>query len=213
MKYQSVVVGATGLTGQSLLRELAAQKKSTAAVVRRKGDVPGIEYLVQDFENFQCPPAEDFYYCFGTTLKNAGSHEEFRRIELDLGGKILESAKAAGVQKMILLSAAGTSKNSFFFYSKVKALLEEKATQLNFPSLVIVRPSLLLGARQEQRPAEALMQKISTPIRKLMGGKLSLYQPVFADEVAKTMVRVSEKSRSGCQIISNDQILKLGQTF
>jgi uncharacterized protein YbjT (DUF2867 family) len=211
--FDSAVVGATGLTGSFLMQELLKSQESFVALVRRPINDQRINYQLLDFKNLLIPPVRTLYYCFGTTLKNAGSEENFKFIEIELGRKILVAAKTAGVQQLILLSAAGVSKKSNYLYSRVKFEVEQMAQDLNFQTLIILRPSLLLGPRQESRPFEFLSQKFLGPLAKLMVGPLQKISPVQASIVAWVMASLAHSGRSGAHLISNEQILKFGQSF
>lgn len=211
--FDSAVVGATGLTGSFLMQELLKSQESFVALVRRPINDQHISFQLLDFEQPQIPSVQTLYYCFGTTLKKAGSVENFKFIEIELGKKILMAAKAAGVQRLILLSAAGVSKKSSYLYSRVKFEVEQMAQDLNFQTLIILRPSLLLGPRQESRPFEFLSQKLLGPLAKLMVGPLKKISPVEASKVARVMAGLAHSGRSGFHLISNEQILKLGQSF
>ena len=46
-------------------------------------------------------------------------------------------------------------------YAKMKGQLEEAVKEIGFPHVVILRPGLLGGERQESRPAEAVLRGIA----------------------------------------------------
>ena len=96
----------------------------------------------------------------GTTLKKAGSKNEFMKIDHDLTFKISKIAKEEGCRTMILISSIGANYESKIFYSKVKGLLEISLKEIGFEELHILRPSLLLGKRTEDRPVENISKCI-----------------------------------------------------
>ena len=82
-------------------------------------------------------------------------------------------------------------------YSYIKGRLEAEAKKLPFRSIHILRPSLLLGERDEFRFAEVLAQRCLTPIRKFIPVK---YRPVQAAEVARKILDILSKKTAGVHI-------------
>ena len=81
--------------------------------------------------------------------------------------------------------------------------------QINFPSLYILRPSLLLGERSEKRPGEKIAQQLSRVFMPLLVGPLKKIRPVKASAVAKKMRELvidKKSSNIGLKIISNVEI-------
>lgn len=58
-----------------------------------------------------------------------------------------------------MVTAKGANSRSPFFYSQVKGDLEVDLTALGFPSLTLVRPGLIGGARSDQRRGEDLAKR------------------------------------------------------
>lgn len=85
----------------------------------------------------------------GTTLRQAGSQEAFRRVDYSYPLAIAKLARQAGARQFLLVSALGADRHSRAFYNRVKAEVEEAVLSLGYPSLTIARPSLLLGERGE----------------------------------------------------------------
>ena len=85
--------------------------------------------------------------------------------------------------------------------------MEQALQQLNYPCLRIIRPSLLLGSREEFRLGEKLGAWL-TPILKLfLKGGLKKYRPVQAESVAEFMVKVAhEEPVAGVHIYESNMI-------
>ena len=118
----------------------------------------------------------------GTTIKKAGSKNEFTKIDHDLTLKISKIAKEEGCRTMILISSIGANYESNIFYSKVKGLLEVSLKEIGFEELHILRPSLLLGKRTETRPAEYISKHLIGNLSFLISWK---YKPIHASIIAK----------------------------
>lgn len=108
------------------------------------------------------PPPSIFFSALGTTRGAAGSFEAQRKIDYDLNLALAQAAKASGVKVYILISTANATPTSHFAYTKMKGELEEAVKALDFEHTVILRPGLLVGERQESRPAEFLVRKIAS---------------------------------------------------
>lgn len=191
-----LLLGATGLTGGYVLRGLLAQDEVTSvtALLRRKvaHESPKLVQHEIDFDQMDSH-AELFQVdvivcCLGTTIKAAGSREQFRKVDFGYGLKAAELGRAAGAKAFILMSAIAASSSSTIFYNRVKGELEDAVRQLGYAYLSIYSPSLLLGDRAEQRPAEALGIKIVPVVNRLLIGPLEKFRGIEAKMVALAMV-------------------------
>ena len=123
--------------------------------------------------------------CLGTTIKQAGSKPAQERIDLRLPLSLAAVAKKAGVRHFLCVSAQGANTHSPFFYNRLKGMLEEGLTMMNFEALTLVRPSLLLGKHKDKRFGEELMQKIFGKYLAILPSRI---RPVFAESVAAHLV-------------------------
>lgn len=97
--------------------------------------------------------------CLGTTKKQAGSKVAQEKVDVRLPLSLAAIAKSAGVKNFLCVSAQGADSHSPFFYNRLKGMLEEGLTMMNFETLTLVRPSLLLGKHKDKRFGEELLQK------------------------------------------------------
>lgn len=207
-----LVAGATGLVGENLLKELLVDPKvgAVTAVLRKPLDIadPKLRMRVVSFDGLSAAelPAADVAFCaLGTTIKKAGSQEAFSRVDHDYTLSFARAALNAGVKTFVLCSAMGADADSRIFYNRVKGKTERDLAALHFHRFVIVRPSLLLGERRENRPAERFAQAIGQALRPLMQGPLAKLKPVTGVEVARTMKNAGLDDRSS-GVIFNDAI-------
>ena len=152
----AVVAGATGLVGQALVRQLAADGgwREVRALTRRVPAGPadaGVVPVQVDYSRLDPPPtwaaAEHVFCALGTTMRQAGSREAFRRVDFDYPMAVARATLARGARHFLLVSAVGASTDSRFFYNRVKGEVEAAIMGLGFRSVTIARPSLLLGDR------------------------------------------------------------------
>lgn len=147
-------------------------------VISKSPDADNAE-LCKLRENFA--GAEAAFCCLGTTRKQAGSKSAQERIDVRLPLSLAAIAKKAGVKHFLCVSAQGANTESPFFYNRLKGMLEEGLTMMNFDALTLVRPSLLLGKHKDKRFGEELLQKIFGRHPEWIPERL---RPVYAENVA-----------------------------
>lgn len=189
---KALLFGISGLVGSATAPLLAGRFAKVIAPVRRPyGN--GIERIEAPQVNFENLPSDLFQgvevvvYTLGSTLKNAGSAREFRRIEWSLATSILTAAKRAGVSRFVLLSAAGANAESMIPYNRVKGEIERLAEDQGFERLVIARPSLLVGDRAETRIIEGISIKLTRPLLKPLQRWLPKMAPIQDIQVARAL--------------------------
>ncbi len=100
----------------------------------------------------------------------------------------------------------GASANSPFLYPRTKGECEEAVSALGFATVVIARPSILVGARGQSRSGEALALRVGRLIRPLLMGGLRKYAPTEATAVARTLVTAAASAPAGVTVIESDRI-------
>ncbi len=213
MSRTALIAGSTGLVGRQLLKLLLTvpDYARVLALGRRAPDTADLgsscnklELIQTDFSDLSSLTdriaADDVFCCLGSTLAAAGSREAFERIDRHYVVALAQAAKAAGAQRLLVVSAAGSSLRALSFYSRVKALMERDVSQLGYDVVEILRPSLLLGARVELRPGERAAQRLAPALTPLMSGPLHKYRPVSATQVAVAMLDLARRGEPGVHI-------------
>lgn len=214
----ALVVGATGLIGKALLALLIESKAHQKVVVlaRRAGPpLPEkVEWRVVDFDQ---PSAyqdlagiHEIYCCLGTTIKQAGSQEAFRKVDHQYPLALAQAARAAGVPKFLVVTAMGSDPGSAIFYNRVKGELERELSTLGFPNLVIARPSLLVGERDVARSGEGVANLAMGLVGPLMRGPLAKYRAIAGTTVAAALLRLANEAGPGNTIVFSDRLQALG---
>lgn len=218
----ALIAGASGLVGGHLLKLLLAdpQYGRVVAVTRRplQGVAsPKLEALVADFDALDKSlaqkdiPVDDAYCALGTTIKTAGSQDAFRKVDHDYIVAFAKAAKARGAKRLLLVSSIGADPASSVFYSRVKGETEQALGALGFEALHIFRPGLLIGARAESRPVEALGKIVSPVLDALMLGPARAYRSMRAENVARAMRAAASTEATGRQIHSYDSMMRLAR--
>jgi len=212
-----LLAGGTGLVGRAFAQLLLEHKPPPRLVqlVRRvPADAdPRASWLAVDFNALPktLPPAQFACCCLGTTIKQAGSQQAFRAVDLDAVLAFARAARAAGATRFAVVSALGASAGSAVFYNRVKAEMEAGVATVGFDGVVIARPSLLLGERealgQPARPGERLAAMITAPFGWLMPGSV---RPIEAATVARALWRALQQDGPGVRVIESGQLQQLG---
>ena len=194
----ALVAGGTGLIGSHLLSLLRAEPvyRRVHVLLRRPvDDLAGdarIAPLVVDYNALPdlLPAVDDVYIALGTTIKVAGSQDAFRRVDLDHVVSVARAARAAGAQRLGVVSALGADARSPMFYNRVKGEMEAAVASLGYESVTIVQPSLLIGDRdalgQPGRPGEVWATRLLRPWMRLVPRGV---RPIGASAVAQALAR------------------------
>ncbi|MFO6424737.1 NAD-dependent epimerase/dehydratase family protein [Motilimonas sp. KMU-193] len=223
----ALVLGATGLIGQHLLNNLLNEPSCEQiwVVGRRDPQVKSgaeapnkITFIQAQISDFGTPTLHQqqlpnnithIFCCLGSTLKAAGSKQNFIAIDQQAVINFAKGQLAAQPKAphFLLVSALGANPQSWFFYNRVKGQLEEQLKQLNFAAIHIFHPCLLLGHRGNKRALEDFCQHLFVPIAKLFIGPLLKVRPIPAQVVAQAMLVEARKPPSQqVNIISNEQM-------
>ncbi|WP_420464835.1 NAD(P)H-binding protein [Panacagrimonas sp.] len=205
MSRTALVAGHTGLVGRQLIAALVLDPRyaSVKAVGRRAPDVshPKLEFVQTELAELRRVQdrlgADDAYCCLGTTLRAAGSKTAFERVDYHMVVDFARAACEAGARRFYLVSSLSASPRSPLYYSRVKGRTEQAVIEVGFDTVHILRPSLLLGARQEHRPGEAIAQKLAPLVNLLLSGPLRRYRAVPAEEVAQALLSLSSRDTTG----------------
>lgn len=224
----AIVIGATGLVGSLLVEKLlASDHYHTVYQVVRQAPAMAKSSVDQALETIVVPDfgqlhklltrlelnGADAFSTLGTTLKQAGSKQQFTQVDLTYNLNFAQIVRELGAQHFLLLSATGAKPDSPIFYNRIKGQLERAIEQLCFDRLSIFQPSLLLGQHRDQRLMESMAQKAFTLGRTILPADWR-YRPIEAARVAQAMVLAATASASdqplyGKKIYSNTDLLNL----
>jgi len=198
----ALILGSTGLIGKQLLELLLLDSYYTTvkAVTRRPLNIqhPKLSNIVINFEtlteHYSQFQADDVFCCLGTTIKQAGTKQAFQNVDFEYPLETAKISKSLGASQYLLVSALGANKDSSIFYNQVKGKLEDALQSLNYDTLHIFRPSLLLGNRTEQRTGE----DTAKIFYKLFGFLIpKKYKAIESDRVARAMLVHAKAQKKG----------------
>ena len=230
----AVVIGSTGLVGSLLIKKLVQDNsfQQIIALVRNKSSIsdayftnskmrllefnfktwPELELQIKSFAG-QTPLS--FFCCLGSTIKKAGSEEAFRVVDHDYVVEFAKLAQLCKAEQLLVVSALGADKNSKVFYNKVKGETEGDIENIfksnSKTNLHFLRPSLLVGDRNDFRLGERLAILLAPVYSPLLLGSLSAFKPVLAADVAQAMVNIATKKAGAATIVDNLEIMSLAK--
>jgi len=210
----ALVAGATGLVGRALLPLLLAHPAYAQVHVLLRRAASGIETHPRlhlhsvDFNHLgTLPKVDDVYVALGTTIKVAGSQEAFRHVDFDYVVATAKAARAAGAQRLSVVSALGANPRSRVFYNRVKGEMQDAVTQLGYESVVLAQPSLLVGDRaalgQPVRAGEVWATRLLGPVMGLVPRSI---RPIAAVDVAAALIDATLNPRPGKRILRSGQM-------
>ncbi|UYQ91620.1 NAD(P)H-binding protein [Chitinophaga horti] len=214
MSQTAIVIGATGLTGSSLVTALLDDPAfSVVKTVGRKPLTlthPRLQQMtlsLTDIPALQGALLGDVMFCcIGTTIKKAGSKKAFTEVDLDIPVRCAEIAYRNGVKQFLLISAIGANAASPNFYLRTKGQTEQGIARTGFEGVHIFRPSIILGERQEFRLGEKIGGAIMQGLRFLLQGKLKKYRGISAEVIAAAMQKIARQKVKGTHIYESDEI-------
>lgn len=215
----AILLGASGLVGGFCLRELVDDPSYTRVMLFGRRQLPALTrakvsqriaelatLTVDDLRG-----AHDVFCALGTTIRKAGSQAEFRHVDLEMPLHLANEAVQAGAEQMVAVSSVGADPRSKNFYLRTKGELEQELAKLPFRAVHILRPSLLLGKRDEFRLGEAIGMTVAPALDLLTLGKLRRYHSVHAQLVGRAMVAAARQGTAGVHIYEYRQIVSLAR--
>ncbi len=195
-----IIAGATGLVGNKVVKHLVSQPgiHTLYSLSRRPViNIPDPEkkiiamidadLSILNWDQQQSKPDIGFI-CLGSTLKQAGSKENLRKVDVDLVTKVARQMKMIGVRRLAVVSSLGANSKSPSHYLACKGQMEENIEDMGFDEVFFVRPGPLVGQRVKPRTDEKIVQSLFKVIRPFMLGKLANFVPIDAEDVAKAMI-------------------------
>lgn len=213
----AAIAGATGLTGSYLIKLLVDDQRYELVYVlgRRAPELSSskivfLQTTFGDLDEMTLEGVVDDLYCtLGTTIKKAGSQAAFRQIDCEAVIEFAKWGNKYGAQKMVVISSIGANAHSGNFYLRTKGEMENLLKIVGFETLVIVRPSLIVGNRQEKRAGEKLGTWILKLFNPLLIGRLRPYRSINASQLARAMHELGSRCKGDIFVVLSDELQTL----
>ena len=214
-----LLAGATGLVGAHALEALleAPDIGRVFAITRRPlgrehsrlaNRIVQFDQLETQLKGMSCHVG---VCCLGTTRRQAGSEQEFRRVDVDYVLAFARTAKAAQAQRFVVVSSAGADPQSKNFYLRTKGEMEAALANVGFVSLDILQPGPLLGLRQQMRPLELAAMLVMPLVNPFLRGPREAFRGVGAKMVGAAIVGATRSGRRGVQRYTYDNLQALSR--
>ena len=215
---KALIFGSSGLVGSNLVKIILQNEKYDHIKLFVRSETENkskkLEIIKTDFNNLEKHKdsivGDDCFFCIGTTRKNTPDKNEYIRTEYNIPVEIGKIAKSNSVNNFIYVSSLGANPNASGLYLKNKGQAEQDLINLNFPRLAIIRPSILLGNRKENRIGEKIGIFVMKLLLPLFLGKLKKYKPIKVENVAKAMVNIAQNDYQKT-IFESDQLVKIAK--
>jgi len=194
------VFGGSGFVGSQVVRALAksgyrvrvaVRQPNLAYRLRMLGDVGQIEVIQANVRNEASVAraldgAEAAVNLVGVLWESG--RQQFQSLHAMGAKTVAQQAAAAGVKRLVQVSAIGADADSDAKYARTKAE-GEAAVRAAFPTATIVRPSIVFG--QDDKFFNKFGQMAaSAPALPLVGGGATRFQPVFVGDVAAAIAKI-----------------------
>ncbi|MCH8855499.1 MAG: complex I NDUFA9 subunit family protein [Proteobacteria bacterium] len=200
MSLSVLVLGGSGFVGRALceqlLRRFGAGVRITVPTRRLRHaqavqSLPGVTVVQADvFRDLPAlVPGHDAVVNLIAILQ--GSAAAFEQVHVELPRRLAAALPAAGVRRLVHVSALGVDAQAPSRYLRSKAAGEavlQVATQTSALDLTVLRPSLVVGAGDRSVNLFAVLQA-SFPLMPLAGANAQL-QPVWVQDLARALVEV-----------------------
>ena len=188
------IFGGSGFIGRYIARRMAKQGWRVRVAVRRPNEALFVKTygVVGQVEPILCNIRDDASVenalngadaavnCVGILIED--KKNTFSAVQHSGAERIGRLSNELGIKSLVHISAIGANESSNSIYSSTKAK-GENAILSNFPSAVILRPSIVFGQEDQFFNRFAKMATMA-PVLPLVGAN-TRFQPVFVDDVAK----------------------------
>jgi uncharacterized protein YbjT (DUF2867 family) len=215
-----LLTGATGNVGAALLRRLIADRKQVRCLVRDPRRLGQERVRVQIALGDLANPASFRHALRGVDTvvhlaaairdQDGASIEELNAVATL---RLLRAAERGGVQRFLFFSTMGATLHSPARFFRAKALAEQAVRESELDTRVFA-PSIVYSPGD---PWITLLERMSwLPAMPVSGRGGALYQPIWADDVAATVMAVLEGrgheaepiDLAGPETLSHEQIVK-----
>jgi uncharacterized protein YbjT (DUF2867 family) len=219
MKKTAIILGATGLTGSSVLQKLIKDARYDNIKLFSRSKIDGLPNKVTQFvgdllklEEFKADfTAQEVYCCIGTTAKKTPNKTLYKQIDYGIPVAAAKLSKENNIPTFLVISAMGAKTNSTVFYNKTKGKMERDVLKQDIKNTFVLRPSLIGGKRNESRILEKIGLAVFKVISPLFIGKLKEYKIINAETIAQAMINLANNTNKEEVIISSNKIKTLSK--
>ena len=202
----ATVFGGNGFLGRYVVQRLAAEDWVVRLAGRRPADAQSLQ--TQGRVGQIVPVAASLAHEAAVARAVAGAGlvvnlvgilaearpGDFQRVHAEGAGRVARLAAAAGVARLVHVSAIGADPSSPSAYGRSKAA-GEAAVLAAFPEATILRPSILFGPEDQFFNRFAGLARL-LPFMPVISGA-TRFQPVYVGDVADAVLAAADPARAG----------------
>lgn len=192
------VVGGSGFIGRYVVQRfaragavvrVATRHPASAQFLKPMGDVGQVTPILTNIRNAESlaravAGADVVVNLVG--ILHEGGKQRFQAVQADGPAALGRAAAAAGVSRLVHVSAIGADANGAASYARTKAL-GEQGLRAAFPAATVLRPSVVFGPEDNFFNMFAALARLPMPLP-LIGGGGTRFQPVYVGDVADAVV-------------------------
>jgi NADH dehydrogenase len=199
----ATIFGGSGFIGRYIVQRLArrgwilriaVRRPDSALFLKPLGDVGHIVPMaanIRDDASVAAAVAGVDHVINLVGILYEGGPQRFAAVHAEGARRVAAAAKAAGVKRLLQMSALGADASSPSLYARSKAE-GEALVRAQFPEAVILRPSVVFGPEDDFFNRFAEMARFS-PLLPLIGGGKTRFQPVYVGDVADAAVAILDR--------------------
>ncbi|HVC56629.1 MAG TPA: complex I NDUFA9 subunit family protein [Stellaceae bacterium] len=207
-QHRVAILGGSGFIGRYVVKRLAergdvltigGRHAAAAKFLKLKGEVGQVGLVnlsIDDETRLAAFVADNDAVVNLVGILHESGAQRFELVHHVAVARLARLAREAGVARFVHVSAIGADPRSSSAYARTKAA-GEAAVRDAFPTATILRPSVVFGPEDQFFNRLAAVAAIS-PVIPLIGGGVTLLQPVYVGDVADAIVRcIDDPSTAG----------------
>lgn len=211
------ILGGGGFVGSHLSALLASRGHQILIPSRRRESakrltlLPGVQVVESDLADL-----ESLFRGMDAVIHLVGIlHErrpgDFQRVHADLPARVADACRAAGVPRLLHMSALGARRDSRSRYQQSKAAGEERVLATPGLAVTVFRPSVIFGPGDSFLSLFAGLMALA-PVIPLAGAR-ARFQPVYVGDVARAFADALERRDSSGRVyeLCGPRIYTLGE--
>ena len=219
-----LVLGGTGFVGRAVCEKLTERSSSDRIVVPTRREprgngvrlLPTVDLMIGDVNDpatlARMVAGSDVVINLVAILH--GSRAQFERAHVALPQQLVQACKAAGVRRIVHVSALGVGANAPSDYLRSKTAGEAVLMQSGL-DVSVLRPSVIFGAHDHFINLFATLQSLAPVVP--LAGSGARFQPVWVEDVASAIVRCIDSKATigktfecaGPQVFTLSEIVRL----
>jgi uncharacterized protein YbjT (DUF2867 family) len=195
------LTGATGFIGDHILRALVERGHSVTCLARGPGGLridgrafPGVQVVEGEFTRpdtwLRALADHDVVVNAVGIIREQPPDSTFERVHEKAPVALFEAAKAAGVKKIVQISAMGADDGAASRYHLSKRAADRKLAEIGVP-YVILRPSFVYGVGDHSMSFFASLAAL--PVTPIPGDGAYLVQPIAVEDLVRAVVMAIER--------------------